>query len=80
MATMNISLNNQLKGFVQERITQTGFSNVSDYIRSLIREDQQRYQQQRLEQLLLEGLDSGEIKNIDDQFWQTFKQRLNQKK
>jgi len=80
MATMNISLNNQLKGFVQERITQTGFSNVSDYIRSLIREDQQRYQQQRLEQLLLEGLDSGKIKNIDDQFWQTFKQRLNQKK
>ncbi|MGV6809304.1 MAG: type II toxin-antitoxin system ParD family antitoxin [bacterium] len=76
MATMNISLNDQLKGFVQERITQTGFSNVSDYIRSLIREDQQRYQQQRLEQLLLEGLDSGKAEQINEQFWQNLQQRI----
>lgn len=70
MATMNISLNDSLKDFVQERITQADFSNASDYVRTLIRADQEKYLQKRLEQLLLEGLDSGEPEPVDEQFWQ----------
>lgn len=75
MATMNISLNDSLKDYVQERITQADFSNASDYIRTLIRADQEQYLQKRLEQLLLDGLESGEPEIVDEQFWQQLHDR-----
>lgn len=70
MATMNISLPDGLKLFVQERSSGSDFSNPSDYIRSLIRADKQRYLEEKLEALLLEGLQSGAAKPVDDAFWQ----------
>ncbi len=39
---MNISLPEALKSFVKERTKQANYSNPSDYVRSLIREDQRR--------------------------------------
>ncbi len=39
MDTMNISLPDSLKEFIETQITQSDFSNASDYVRSLIRED-----------------------------------------
>lgn len=39
---MNISLPEALKSFVQERTKKANYSNPSDYVRSLIREDQRR--------------------------------------
>jgi Arc/MetJ-type ribon-helix-helix transcriptional regulator len=41
-STMNISLPEKLKRFVRERAKSAHFSNPSDYVRSLIREDQRR--------------------------------------
>lgn len=45
MATRNISLSDNLKDFVQDRITKAEFSNTSDYVRSLIRKDKEQYLQ-----------------------------------
>ncbi|MBK8452889.1 MAG: type II toxin-antitoxin system ParD family antitoxin [Thiofilum sp.] len=70
MATMNISLPDSLKLFVQERIEHSDFSNPSDYIRALIRADKERYLEQQLEQALLQGINSGQSKPINEQFWQ----------
>ena len=39
---MNISLPEALKSFVKERTKKANYSNPSDYVRSLIREDQRR--------------------------------------
>ena len=41
-STMNISLPEALKRFVKERTKVANYSNPSDYVRSLIREDQRR--------------------------------------
>jgi antitoxin ParD1/3/4 len=41
-STMNISLPEALKRFVKERSKAANYSNPSDYVRSLIREDQRR--------------------------------------
>jgi antitoxin ParD1/3/4 len=41
-STMNISLPEALKRFVKERTKSANYSNPSDYVRSLIREDQRR--------------------------------------
>jgi len=47
-STMNISLPEKLKRFVRERAKSAHFSNPSDYVRSLIREDQRRVAAEKL--------------------------------
>ena len=44
MATMNISLPNKMKEWVEARIAAGDYSNVSDYVRDLIRREQSRTQ------------------------------------
>lgn len=57
--TMTISLPETLKKYVRERAKEGSFSNPSDFVRALIRDDQERQAERLLEQLLLEGLASG---------------------
>ena len=63
--TMNISLPKELKEFARQRATEKAYSNPSDYVRALIREDQKRSAEERLEALLLEGLASGKAEAFD---------------
>ena len=42
MATMNISLPDQMKAFAEAQTRDGRYSNVSDYMRDLIRRDQER--------------------------------------
>ena len=42
MATMNISLPDTMKKWVEERAASADYGNVSDYIRDLIRKDKER--------------------------------------
>ncbi|MBY0505185.1 MAG: type II toxin-antitoxin system ParD family antitoxin [Bryobacteraceae bacterium] len=60
MQTMNISLPDPLKEFVDHQISDGRYSSVSEYIRELIRDDEKRKAESRLEALLLEGLESEE--------------------
>ena len=52
MGTMNISLPDSLKAFVDEQVESAGYGTSSEYVRELIRRDQDRKQ---LRHLLLEG-------------------------
>ena len=52
MTTMNISLPDTLKSFVDRQVSTRGYSTSSEYVRELIRRDQDR---QRMRNLLLEG-------------------------
>lgn len=52
MSTMNISLPESLKSFVDEQVSERGYGTSSEYVRELIRKDQQR---QQLRELLLAG-------------------------
>ena len=60
MATMNVSLPDPMKEWVEAQ-TETGrYSNASDYVRDLIRRDQERAGAiAQLQQLVDEGLASG---------------------
>jgi antitoxin ParD1/3/4 len=60
MTSLNISLPQPLKDYVEERVKKGGYSTPSEYVRELLREDQKRRIEERLEALLLEGLNSGE--------------------
>ena len=66
MQTMNISLSDPLKEFVDGQIAEGHYSSASEYVRELIRADQQRKARQALEAALLEGLSSAESVLSDD--------------
>ncbi len=60
MATMNVSLPDPMKDWVESQAKSGRYSNASDYVRDLIRRDQERRAQIRqMQQLIDEGLESG---------------------
>ena len=61
MATMNISLPEEMKSWVEEKAAEALYSNSSEYVIDLIRHDQERsYKIANLQALVCEGFDSGE--------------------
>ena len=60
MQSMNISLPDPLKKFVDAEIAKGRYSSASEYVRELIRADEKQKSQEQLEALLLEGLSSEE--------------------
>ena len=76
MDTMNIALPESMKQFVQERVTDGGYSSTSEYVRELIRPDQRRKAEERIDALLLEGLDSGEPIPVNQDYWDEKKPKL----
>lgn len=60
MATMNVSLPDPMKDWVQDQIESGKFSNASDYVRDLIRQDQDRLEKLKaLQDAITKGLESG---------------------
>jgi len=74
MASVNISLSEELKKYVESQIKGGSYGNVSEYFRSLIRDQQKRAAQERLEQLLLEGLESGNAGPMTKADWNELRQ------
>jgi len=70
MATMNVSLPEQMKDWVEAQSKDGTFSNASDYVRHLIRQDRER--QQAIAELQAEidkGINSGIAEEFDfDEF------------
>lgn len=75
MSTMNISLPKSLREWVEEQVIAGGYSTSSEYFRDLLRQDQKRKAQERLEALLLEGLESGAGAEMTPQDWEDLKAR-----
>ena len=66
MATMNVSLPEQMKDWVESRSADGKFSNSSDYVRHLIRKDQERTEAiASLQAEIQKGLDSGPAEPFD---------------
>ena len=66
MSTMNISLPDALKDFVDEQVDQRGYGTSSEYVRELIRRDHDRLQ---LRSLLLDGAHSPRGKVADNGYF-----------
>jgi antitoxin ParD1/3/4 len=73
MATMNISLPASLKGYVDQQVAERGYSTSSEYVRELIRKDQDR---QHLRKLLLEGAASPLEGPVDDAYFERLRARI----
>lgn len=69
MPTMNVSLSEDLKDFVDARVSLAGYSTHSEYIRELIRRDQQHAAEKQLAAKIAEGLNSPLGTPIDKTYW-----------
>ena len=70
---MNISLPDSLKSFVDEQVSQRGYSTSSEYVRQLIRKDADRL---HLRGLLLEGLASASAAPVDGTYFDALRHRV----
>ncbi|MBI3713874.1 MAG: type II toxin-antitoxin system ParD family antitoxin [Burkholderiales bacterium] len=66
MSTMNISLPEALKDFVDTQVSQGSYGTSSEYVRDLIRKEQSR---QQLRKLLLEGANSEVAGKFDQHYF-----------
>ena len=73
MTTMNISLPGALKSFVDEQVSGRGYGTSSEYVRALIRKDQDR---QQLRDLLLEGASSMPTAPADGAYFDGLRERV----
>lgn len=73
MGTMNISLPDALKTFVDEQVSHRGYGTSSEYVRELIRKDQDR---QRLRGLLLAGAASEPTAAVDEGYFESLRTRV----
>ena len=76
MTTMNISLPDALKSFVDEQVTQRGYGTSSEYVRELIRKDQDRT---RLRGLLLQGAESAPGEPVDKTYFDGLRKRVHRR-
>ena len=72
---MNISLPDTLKSFVDEQVSQRGYGTSSEYVRELIRKDQDRLQ---LRGLLLDGAASNPAAPADASYFDGLRDRVRQ--
>ena len=72
---MNVSLPQALKSFVDEQVNSRGYGTSSEYVRELIRKDQDR---QRLRDLLLAGAASAPAEPADAAFFERLRLRVRQ--
>ena len=60
MATLNISMPDEMRAFIEARVSTGEYQSASDYLRDLIRHDRDE-----TERLLVEGLESGKVRPLD---------------
>ena len=78
MQTMNISLPDPMKQFVEEQVSSGAYSSASEYVRDLVRADQQRRAREALEHSLLEALREGPPEDATPEWWASLREEISQ--
>ena len=76
MATMNVSLPDPMKDWIEAKISEGQYSSASDYVRDLIRRDQDhKSKRDVLIEALIEGEESGVSKRTIEEIWEAARTR-----
>jgi antitoxin ParD1/3/4 len=76
MSTLNISLPEPMKAFVEAQVKAGLYGSASDYIRALVRADQQRKAQEQLEAKLLAALESHDFQAVTPELFERLRARV----
>lgn len=77
MATMNISLPDELKQFVDTQVAEQGYTSSSEYLRELIRNQRDM---EKLRNALLDGFNSGPAMPMESDFFDGLRKRARSRK
>jgi antitoxin ParD1/3/4 len=76
MSALTVSLSDDAREFVEAEATAGGFESPDSYIQGLIRAEQKRKAREKLEALIIEGLESGEPTPMTAEDWDSLRQGL----
>ncbi len=71
---MNISLPATLREWVDDQVNRRGFGTASEFIRQLLREEQERQVRERTDAALIEGIESGPSTPMTAKDWKDIRQ------
>jgi antitoxin ParD1/3/4 len=74
--SLEITLPESLREFVEAETSRGGYRTMAEYVQDLVLDAQKRAEQQRLEQMLLEGLASGPGREANADYWRDLEARL----
>jgi len=72
---MSFALPDELRRYIDDRVRSGEYGNTSEYLRELIRRDQQHVAERRLRDLIADGLDSGDSRPATDEVIDEIRQR-----
>ena len=75
MTSMNISVPESMKEFIEDEVSSGGYGTASEYVRELVRDAKKQKEEERIEKLLLEALESGPALPMTKKDWEAIKQR-----
>lgn len=79
MASLHVSLSDEMRSFVDEQVRSGSYHNHSEYVRDLIRHDQEARARHRVDTLLLEGLESGRPAALTAEDWREIREEVRAK-
>jgi antitoxin ParD1/3/4 len=79
MTSVNISLPTNQRQYVERKVSRGGYSTVSEYFRELVRQDEQREAEARLDSLLRQAMESGEPTPTTRKDWDDIRKEVKQR-
>lgn len=79
MPTMNISLPENLKQFIESQVQAGDYSSVSEFMRALVRREQKNHDREQLELRVLEGISSGDPVEVTPKMLDRLRQTLHRR-
>lgn len=76
MSTMNISLPDSMKRFVDQQVREGDYAGTSDYVRELVRREQRAAAEATLRRLIAEGLASGPAVPLEKTYFDDLRKRV----
>ena len=76
MKHLTVPVSEDFDETIRKRMAEGGFGSMAEYLRHTVRQDLERADQAKLEQLLLEGLESGEPIEMTNEWMQERRQAL----
>jgi antitoxin ParD1/3/4 len=73
MSTMNISLPDEMKAFIDRQVAERGYGTSSEFLRDLIRREQERL---HLRNLMLEAMAAPKVGEADAAYFQSYRDRI----
>ena len=74
-----VQLSDVAQEFIDEQLAAGQFTSASDFIANLVEQARRKAARERVEQLLLEGLDSGPPIEATPEYWEKTKEEWSQK-